>query len=161
MVSPGPDIVTRLCHANALYHGSCGFGSPCNCECREIAKSPVCDVCKVSLTVYQSCKLVDWKSISSYQFTSFCEGCWEIYREEAKRKTQVREQSLAFRKDRLDNLTEYVKGLPSVEQVPIGFTVQDLSGYKMRGGRSQFAAVVPAATSRPIISRVTNCESAE
>ena len=127
-VSLGPDnILARSFHANAICRSNCDFGGPCDCsECREISRRPLCDICKVNSTAYQSARPVhDRKGgTPSYHVTSLCEQCWGKYTEEEKQKKQSREQILASRNERLGKLMEYIEELPPAEQVPIGYALQ-------------------------------------
>ncbi|KAK3947969.1 hypothetical protein QBC32DRAFT_69541 [Pseudoneurospora amorphoporcata] len=86
-ISPSPKISARLFHASAVCRPNCDWGRPCNCsECREAAREPICEICKVNSTAYQSESLGrDRKGVLGYHFTSFCGECW------AKREQKIRE----------------------------------------------------------------------
>ena len=96
-------------------------------ECKENVKGSICEVCQVRPAVNQSSELSrDRKAIASYTFTSFCEQCWEKYVEEKRKRGREIEQTLASRKEKMDKMMEYVRGLYSTEQVPIGYAVEKL-----------------------------------
>lgn len=121
-------VVVRFFYFYSSYRSNCDFGGPCNCtECMGIAKRPICEVCKVDPTVNQSSELYcDRKGTSSYNFTSFCEQCWEKYIKEKKKREWEKEQVLALRKKRLDKMMKDVKELHFKEQVPIRYAVERL-----------------------------------
>ena len=128
MISLTPSIVARSFHTNLSYRSNCDFGSPCNCtECTENTKRPICEVCEVHPAVNQSSeRFSDRKGISSYTFTSFCEQCWREYTEENRKREREKEQTLAFRKEKMEKMMRYVRGFHSTEQVPIGYAVERL-----------------------------------
>lgn len=120
-----PSIVARSFHTNLSYRSNCDFGSPCNCtECTENTKRPICEVCEVHPAVNQSSERSrDRMGISYYAFTSFCEQC---YTEENRKREREKEQTLAFRKEKMEKMMRYVRGFHSTEQVPIGYAVERL-----------------------------------
>ncbi|CAG9949463.1 unnamed protein product [Clonostachys rosea f. rosea IK726] len=123
-----PKHIARCFHTNPSYHSNCDFGSPCDCiECREAAKIPVCEICRVRPTTNQSWeRSYDRKGVSGYTFTSFCDLCWKVHLEKERKREQENKQALALRKNKVDKMLEYVRGLHSMEQVPIAYAVDRL-----------------------------------
>lgn len=138
MVSLKPSIVARRFQAIPPHRSSCDFGSPSNCsECRKDRRKSVCEVCGVRPTVNQlSERSRERKGFSSYSSTSFCEQCWEEYIGVKRRREQEIKRMLASRKEKVDKMMKYVRGLNSTEQVPIGYAVSKLMG-DTRSGNSQ------------------------
>lgn len=126
MVALKPIIVARAFHVNPSYRSNCDFGSPCNCtECTENAKRSVCEVYQVRPAVITLPNFLAIARVSlSYTFTSFCEQCWEKYTADKRRREREIEQTLASRKEKMDNMMKYARGLHSTEQVPIGYAVK-------------------------------------
>ncbi|KAH6635816.1 hypothetical protein F5144DRAFT_486627 [Chaetomium tenue] len=125
-VSPRSNFIPRWFHASAPGRSSCDFGGPCDCsECRESARRPFCDICKVNPTVHQSADSThDRKGMRGYNFTSFCGPCWERREEQEKQRRQAKERSLATRREKLSNMTRAIKRLPPGEQLPVDYAVQ-------------------------------------
>ncbi|KAF1957430.1 hypothetical protein CC80DRAFT_547336 [Byssothecium circinans] len=123
-----PKHIARSFHINPSYHSNCDFGSPCDCsECREATKRPICEICRVRPTANQSREqFYDRKGLSGYTFTSFCDLCWKVHLEKERKGGQEKQQKLALRKDKVDKMMEYVRGLHSMEQVPIAYAVDKL-----------------------------------
>ncbi|KAK7955051.1 urea active transporter [Apiospora saccharicola] len=89
------------------------------------ARRPVCDICRVKPTAHQSAEeVVDGEDGRYYEFTSFCEGCWEtrLLREEPR--NDARDQRLALHKERIDKMMEHVESPEPAEQVPLDYAVQ-------------------------------------
>ncbi|PVH92775.1 hypothetical protein DM02DRAFT_542900 [Periconia macrospinosa] len=123
-----PKHTARSFHISPSYRSNCDFGSPCDCiECREDAKSPICEICRVHPTTNQSWGLsYDRKGVSGYTFTSFCDLCWKVHLKEARKREQEKKRTLALRKNKLDKMLGFVRGLYSTEQVPIAYAVDRL-----------------------------------
>ena len=84
-------LVLRPFHSSRISHSSCDFSSPCTCpECRQAARKPICEICRVHPTVHQSSEYeVDRKGVGGYSFTSLCEQCRNV-KERAEREKRRR-----------------------------------------------------------------------
>jgi len=136
VVSLRPSIVARSYHTNPPYLANCDWGRPCDCpECRESARSPICDICKVLPTEHLDSKLShDRKGVRSYIVTSFCGPCLDERLGLQRKRDSEKEQKLAFRRRKLDEMMNHVRGIHSTEQVPIKYAVEKLLG-DIRSGK--------------------------
>ncbi len=114
-------LVSRSFYSSPVDHSNCDFGSPCACsECMQDRRKPICEICRVRPTVHQSCGYsYDRKGLGGYDFTSFCEQCWQK-RETARREKEEKEkQILASYKARVASMLDNVQQIRLTEQVPI------------------------------------------
>ncbi|KAK0721420.1 hypothetical protein B0T21DRAFT_294714, partial [Apiosordaria backusii] len=126
----------RSFHQSVLHRSNCDFMSPCNCpRCMEDNRTDNCQVCEVNPTAHQEARWVqDDDFIWSYEFTCFCEQCWEEKdekRAEKQRKEyefmQELEKKYPSRSQRVKSMLEQVKQLHhGEEQAPIAYAIQKL-----------------------------------
>lgn len=121
---------TRVFHTTPPRSSNCDFGSPCDCsECREDARRPACEICRVRPTTNQSAeRFTDRKGVSGYSFTSFCDICWDKHLEHEEERERETERREALHEKKIQEMLEHVRGIPSTEQVPISYCVERCMG---------------------------------
>ena len=77
--------------------------------------------------MHQSCGYsYDRKGLGGYDFTSFCEQCWQKCEKAEREKEKKKEQILALNKARMDSMMTIVQKIHSTEQTPIARAVDKL-----------------------------------
>ena len=69
---------------------SCDWGRPCNCrECTDMHRRDICDICNKNKTIMTHSEYeMDRKGTSYYNFTNYCQKCWD----EKKKKDEIERQ---------------------------------------------------------------------
>ncbi len=108
-------------HSSPFHCSSCG---PCACsKCMQDRRQPICEICKVNPTVHQShIDFHDRKGLRLYNFTSYCEQCWENQRAEREQRRKE-EEILDRKKARVASMLDNVQQIRSTEDIPINFAV--------------------------------------
>jgi hypothetical protein len=90
-------------HTSSSNQSNCNFGSPRQCsDCMEGARTPICEICKVFPTAYQSSKYGrDRKGVGKYTFISFCEQCWKENQDAETAIKEKEKQTLALREQKV------------------------------------------------------------
>ncbi|KAK3493469.1 hypothetical protein B0T13DRAFT_476703 [Neurospora crassa] len=128
-ISPSPKTFARRFTPSAVCRPSCDWGSLCDSsECREMARKPICEICRINPTVHTSGEWgYDRKGISSLTFTSFCEECLAKKQEEYRIREEARSNMWFAHRERIHKMLDHVNSLPPGEQVPIAYAVDKVS----------------------------------